>query len=149
MHQQVPNQMLFHQQQSQPGISSYPNGSPQRRFLSEGELLSRTVSNGLSIGNELSYVNRTNSNVDNTNIRELAGSPQRSVYNWKDTSPTGFNNQTQTAVTVVPGQQQSANSSKVFVGRPPLPPTQQQHHQNPNKSVVISAQQQQSFDFSF
>lgn len=152
MHQQLQNQMLFHQQQSQSGgISSHPNGSPQRRFLSEGELLSRTVSNGLSIGNELTYANRTNSTVDN--IRELAGSPQRSVYNWKDTSPTGFNNQNQIGAPI-PGQQQLANNSKTFIGRPPLPSTQQQqqYHQNPNKTVVISSQQQQkqpSFDFSF
>lgn len=145
--------MLFHQQQSQPGATSYPNGSPQRRFLSEGELLSRTVSNGLSIGNELSYANRTNSTVDN--IRELAGSPQRSVYNWKDTSPTGLDSQNQMGAsmyTVAPGQQQVANSSKNF-GRPSLPSGQLlQYHQNPNKTVVISAQQQQkqpSFDFSF
>lgn len=51
-------------------------GSPQRRFLSEGELVRQ--------GNELSYA-RSNNTVDN--IRELAGSPQRGVYMWKDTSP--------------------------------------------------------------
>lgn len=51
-------------------------GSPQRRFLSESELVRQ--------GNELSYA-RSNNTVDN--IRELAGSPQRGVYMWKDTSP--------------------------------------------------------------
>ncbi|CRL04801.1 CLUMA_CG017856, isoform B [Clunio marinus] len=95
IHQQTSNQMMIHQQQQQGqiGLPSYPNGSPQRRFLSEGELLSRTASNGLSIGNELQYVNRTNNTVDN--IRELAGSPQRGVYNWKDNSPPGYPNQNQ------------------------------------------------------
>lgn len=52
-------------------------GSPQRRFLSEGELVRG--------GAELSYAPRSNNTVDN--IRELAGSPQRGVYMWKDTSP--------------------------------------------------------------
>lgn len=61
------------------GISQAPYGSPQRRFLSEGELVRQ--------GAELSYA-RTNNTVDN--IRELAGSPQRGVYMWKDNSP-GFN----------------------------------------------------------
>lgn len=56
-------------------------GSPQRRFLSEGELVRQ--------GAELSYA-RTNNTVDN--IRELAGSPQRGVYMWKDNSP-GYNGQ--------------------------------------------------------
>lgn len=121
------NQMMMHQQQSQTGLPMYPNGSPQRRFLSEGELLARTTSNGLSIGNELSYVNRTNNTVDN--IRELAGSPQRGVYNWKDNSP--------------PSQQQINNmSSNIIMGRPPLPnqqsQTQQQYIQNQNINMNMS-----------
>lgn len=149
MHQQPPNQMMIHPQQSQSGLPLYPNGSPQRRFLSEGELLSRTTSNGLSIGNELSYVNRTNNTVDN--IRELAGSPQKGVYNWKDNSPPGYTNPGQipmgTAMYgVAPGQpqQQQPNFSNNFIGRPPLPSSQpQQYHQIPNMAVVTSAQQQQ------
>lgn len=143
MHQQPQNQMMIHQQQSQSGLPSYPNGSPQRRFLSEGELLSRTTSNGLSIGNELTYVNRTNNTVDN--IRELAGSPQRGVYNWKDTSPPGYSNQNQMPMGsamygVAPVQQPGSNN---FIGRPPLPTSQQQYLQNQNMTVVTSAQQQQ------
>lgn len=63
-HQRPPNGSVLH------------GGSPQRRFLSEGELVRQ--------GAELSYA-RTNNTVDN--IRELAGSPQRGVYMWKDTSP--------------------------------------------------------------
>ena len=51
--------------------------SPQRRFLSEGELVRQA--------NEQPYA-RANNTVDN--IRELAGSPQRSVYTWKDSSPS-------------------------------------------------------------
>jgi palmitoyltransferase ZDHHC5/8 len=145
IHQQQTNQMMIHPQ-SQSGLPPYTNGSPQRRFLSEGELLSR---NGLS--NELSYVNRTNNTVDN--IRELAGSPQRGVYNWKDNSPPGYNNPNQMPMgaaamySVAPGQQQQqVNSSNNFIGRPPLPTTQQQQQQqylqNQNMVVVTSAQQQ-------
>lgn len=147
MHQQgSANQMLMLQQQSQSGLPSYPNGSPQRRFLSEGELLSRTGNNGLSIGNELSYVNRTNNTVDN--IRELAGSPQRGVYNWKDNSPPGYNNQNQipmgTAMYgVAPGQQM--NNSNNFVSRPPLPTSQppQQYIQNQNMVAQVTQTQHQ------
>ncbi|KAF6206636.1 hypothetical protein GE061_017872 [Apolygus lucorum] len=55
--------------------------SPQRRFLSEGELLR----------GEPQHYGRTNNTVDN--IRELAGSPQRGVYTWKDTSPNTYTQQ--------------------------------------------------------
>lgn len=123
---QQQNQMMIHQQQSQStGLPLYTNGSPQRRFLSEGELLARTTSNGLSIGNELSYVNRTNNTVDN--IRELAGSPQRGVYNWKDNSPPSQN------------QLQMSNSNNMVMGRPPLPSAQQlqqqQYIQQQNQNI--------------
>lgn len=135
---------MLHQQQSQPGLPQYAsNGSPQRRFLSEGELLSRN--NGLSMGNELTYVNRNNNTVDN--IRELAGSPQRGVYNWKDISPPGYSNQNQAPMgnamyTAAPSQQHMNNSNN-FVGRPPLPSRQQhQYLQNQNSVAVTSAQQQ-------
>lgn len=53
-------------------------GSPQRRFLSEGELLRGSTDLAAP-----SY--RITNTVDN--IRELASSPQRGVYLWKDTSP--------------------------------------------------------------
>lgn len=53
--------------------------SPQRRFLSESELVRQ--------GTDHSY-SRTNNTVDN--IRELAGSPQRGVYMWKDNSPGSY-----------------------------------------------------------
>ena len=83
--QGLPPQNPYHQQQqypivhqTQPRVPQY--GSPQRRYLSEGELARQ--------GAELSYA-RNNNTVDN--IRELAGSPQRGVYMWKDTSP-GFSN---------------------------------------------------------
>ena len=146
MYQQPPNQTMLHQQPSQSGLPQYSNGSPQRRFLSEGELLSRN--NGLSMGNEMTYVNRNNNTVDN--IRELAGSPQRGVYNWKDISPPGYNNQNQipmgTAMYTAAQGQQFANNSSNFVGRPPLPSRQQQQQhqylQNQNSVVVTSAQQQ-------
>ncbi|XP_011701149.1 PREDICTED: palmitoyltransferase ZDHHC5 isoform X1 [Wasmannia auropunctata] len=53
--------------------------SPQRRFLSESELVRQ--------GTDHPYA-RTNNTVDN--IRELAGSPQRGVYMWKDNSPGSY-----------------------------------------------------------
>lgn len=136
MHQAQQNQMMMHQQQSQSGLPPYPNGSPQRRFLSEGELLSRTNSNGMSIGNELSYVNRTNNTVDN--IRELAGSPQRGVYNWKDTSPPGYGQPNQMG----PAMYQNGSNNN-FIGRPPLP-TNQTPQQYQNMVAVTTAQQQQA-----
>lgn len=135
MHQAQQNQMLM-QQQAQAGLP-YANGSPQRRFLSEGELLSRTNSNGMSIGTELSYVNRNNNTVDN--IRELAGSPQRGVYNWKDQSPPGYaQQQNQMGPAMYPN-----GSSGNFMGRPPLPTGQNQQQYN-NMVAVTAAQQQQA-----
>ncbi|CAG9801831.1 unnamed protein product [Chironomus riparius] len=145
MHQQQQNQlMMMSQQPSQTGLPLYSNGSPQRRFLSEGELLSRTTSNGLSIGNELSYVNRNNNTVDN--IRELAGSPQRGVYNWKDNSPPGQQQQQQQ----VQANQLQMNmnnmnvmSNNLVMGRPPLPANpQQQYIQNQNMIPVTTVQSQ-------
>ncbi|XP_071627488.1 palmitoyltransferase ZDHHC8 isoform X1 [Temnothorax longispinosus] len=53
--------------------------SPQRRFLSESELVRQGTDHPYS---------RTNNTVDN--IRELAGSPQRGVYMWKDNSPGSY-----------------------------------------------------------
>ncbi|XP_017781494.1 PREDICTED: palmitoyltransferase ZDHHC5 isoform X2 [Nicrophorus vespilloides] len=55
-------------------------GSPQRRFMSEGELVQQM--------HIVPQQPRSNNTVDN--IRELANSPQRGVYMWKDTSP-GYN----------------------------------------------------------
>lgn len=54
-------------------------GSPQRRFLSEGELVRQ---------GELAAYSRANNTSDN--IRELAGSPQRGVYMWKDTPSNSY-----------------------------------------------------------
>lgn len=144
MHQQQQNQMMMmSQQQSQTGLPLYTNGSPQRRFLSEGELLARTTSNGLSIGNELSYVNRTNNTVDN--IRELAGSPQRGVYNWKDNSPPSQQQQVQQQQQVANQLQMNMNvmSNNLVMGRPPLPANpQQQYIQNQNMIPVTTVQSQ-------
>ncbi|ERL93279.1 hypothetical protein D910_10575, partial [Dendroctonus ponderosae] len=63
----------------QPHSHGQYGGSPQRRFMSEGELVRQEQ--------QLSYP-RSNNTVDN--IRELANSPQRGVYMWKDTSPSGY-----------------------------------------------------------
>lgn len=59
-----------------PVVTGY---SPQRRFLSESELVRQGTDHPYS---------RTNNTVDN--IRELAGSPQRGVYMWKDNSPGSY-----------------------------------------------------------
>ncbi|XP_050532344.1 palmitoyltransferase ZDHHC8 [Daktulosphaira vitifoliae] len=56
----------------------YQERSPQRRFLSEGDILREH-------DRPPSYP-RINNTVDN--IQELAGSPQRGVYTWKDTPGT-------------------------------------------------------------
>lgn len=79
------------QQQHAAALAQQPyGGSPQRRFLSEGELVRQSSGAvGATVG-DLSYT-RSNNTVDN--IRELAGSPQRGVYMWKDTSP-GFQGST-------------------------------------------------------
>ncbi|XP_024945695.1 palmitoyltransferase ZDHHC5 isoform X2 [Cephus cinctus] len=61
------------------GVTGVTGYSPQRRFLSESELVRQ--------GTEHPY-SRTNNTVDN--IRELAGSPQRGVYTWKDNSPGSY-----------------------------------------------------------
>ncbi|XP_074036593.1 palmitoyltransferase ZDHHC8-like [Leptinotarsa decemlineata] len=69
------NHHHLQQQQRQMMPPQSYGGSPQRRFMSEGELVRQE---------QLSYP-RSNNTVDN--IRELANSPQRGVYMWKDTSP--------------------------------------------------------------
>lgn len=81
-HHQPPQYYDYQQTQNshhahRPMMANSQNyGSPQRRFMSEGELVRQEA--------QLSYP-RSNNTVDN--IRELANSPQRGVYMWKDTSP--------------------------------------------------------------
>lgn len=60
-------------------------GSPQRRFLSEGELLRDPAAANADIPPPYPRPNNTV-----TDIRELAGSPQRGAYTWKDNSPNSF-----------------------------------------------------------
>lgn len=126
-HQQQQQLLLQQQQQMQLShhnggirLSQPAYGSPQRRFLSEGELVRGTDP-------ELSYA-KSNNTVDN--IRELAGSPQRGVYMWKDTSPGYSNNPQQQQIQ----QQQQMVTGGVFSnhpnslmnsGRPPAPPNNQ------------------------
>lgn len=76
MLQQQQHALTTHHNGGPRGQTNSTYGSPQRRFLSEGELVRQS--------NELSYA-RTNNTVDN--IRELANSPQKSMYMWKDNSP--------------------------------------------------------------
>ncbi|KAL5276899.1 ZDHHC8 family protein [Megaselia abdita] len=111
------------QQQQQQQQQQQYGGSPQRRFLSEGELLRQGG------GSELSYANRSNNTVDN--IRELAGSPQRGVYMWKDTSP-GFNNSAGTI-----------GGATQFMQQPQQPPQYDIHHHrsNPTSPTIVATQQ--------
>ncbi|XP_041787902.1 palmitoyltransferase ZDHHC5-A isoform X2 [Anopheles merus] len=115
-----PSQQQLQQQQALRGSNAgpsvvYHHGSPQRRYLSEGELVRQ--------GAELSYA-RNNQTSDN--IRELAGSPQRGVYLWKDTSP-GFNQPNGG-----PQQQQQQPPPSVYQNTPsPTAPHQQQQQPLP------------------
>lgn len=68
------------------GQQVHYGNSPQRRFLSESELVRQANASNAKTTGEFSYA-RSNNTMDN--IRELAGSPQRSIYMWKDSSP-GF-----------------------------------------------------------
>lgn len=94
-------------------------GSPQRRFLSEGELVRQ---------GELAAYSRANNTSDN--IRELAGSPQRGVYMWKDTPSNSYTQHQQQQ------QQQQQQQSRMpssgpydFYRSTPTSPTQQQQPQ--------------------
>lgn len=132
------------QQQSQQRTPNvvYHHGSPQRRYLSEGELARQ--------GAELSYA-RSNQTVDN--IRELAGSPQRGVYMWKDISP-GFSsndgsNQAQQLLGNPSQPQQPQQSPGVFVSmsqsvyqNTPSPTATQQQQQQPQYGGVSAARYQ-------
>lgn len=116
---QVPGIHMNRQVQPQPQYQPpMPNqsvyGSPQRRYLSEGELVRQ--------GAELSYA-RSNNTVDN--LRELAGSPQHGVYMWKDVSP-GFNGNNQPSSQFPATAQKPMRSQQTM---PPLPPMQQQQQQ--------------------
>jgi palmitoyltransferase ZDHHC5/8 len=142
---------LQHPQQQQTQQNVIYHGSPQRRFLSEGELLRQ--------GAELSYA-RTNNTVDN--IRELAGSPQRGVYMWKgDTSP-GFGNQpapvfgnaglVQQQATLINQRQQLQQQNNTLYdyndiqqhrSNPASPTQQQQQYQQQQQSINGGQSQQQ------
>lgn len=90
--------------------------SPQRRFLSESELVRQGTDHAYS---------RTNNTVDN--IRELAGSPQRGVYMWKDNSPGSYPGPPGGAMSGVPHQSpsQRPHPSYDYYRSNPTSPTQQ------------------------
>lgn len=126
-------------------ISTNQYTSPQRRFLSESELVRQG-------GNELSYT-RINNTVDN--IRELAESPQRGVYLWKDSSP-GFANGGNNAVLIgnhhqsqfIPNQHPVIIRTQGNFGTPSQVEYQQSqydihHHRSNPTSPTIAPQQQQ------
>lgn len=100
----------------------HSGGSPQRRFLSEGELVRQEALTGAGGGVQLSYA-RGNNTVDN--IRELANSPQRSMYLWKDTSPS----YPTSGGPQGSGPHPSSTSASEFYRSNPTSPTQQQHQQ--------------------
>ncbi|XP_065203054.1 palmitoyltransferase ZDHHC8 isoform X2 [Planococcus citri] len=83
--------VVYYDYQNGSGVGGRPmmggpgQGSPQRRFLSEGELLRDS---NMSNADMPPPYPRPNNTVDN--IRELAGSPQRGQYTWKDNSPNSF-----------------------------------------------------------
>lgn len=148
--QQIPT-MIHHNGISSRGMMITANqyGSPQRRFLSEGELVRQG-------GNELSYA-RTNNTVDN--IRELAGSPQHGVYLWKDTSP-GFTNggnnpppignhhASQFMVSQHPMMMNTSRTPGSIVTPSQIDYQQQQydihhHRSNPTSPTIVQQQQQQ------
>ncbi|XP_068082394.1 palmitoyltransferase ZDHHC8 isoform X2 [Anabrus simplex] len=93
-------------------------GSPQRRFLSEGELVRQGASGG-----DLAY-SRTNNTVDN--IRELAGSPQRGVYMWKDTSPGAYGSGGNGVAAPAHHHQQRGPGYDYYRSNPTSPTQQQQ-----------------------
>lgn len=102
-HGHYPMQSQQQQQHQQPQYVSNTNGSPQRRqYLSQDEVIAQLVAQKKLMNEyeqqqanaQLEYYNknRSNSNLldgDGQNIRELAGSPQRGNYLWKDQSPVG------------------------------------------------------------
>ncbi|XP_065337364.1 palmitoyltransferase ZDHHC8 isoform X2 [Cloeon dipterum] len=95
------------------------NMSPQRRFLSEGELVRQAGG-----GAELALYSR-GGGATADNIRELAGSPQRGVYTWKDTSPGPY------------------PSDYEYVGhRPPVPSAGGHAHRELHRSTPASPTQQ-------
>ncbi|XP_011632168.1 palmitoyltransferase ZDHHC5 isoform X1 [Pogonomyrmex barbatus] len=93
--------------------------SPQRRFLSESELVRQGTDHPYS---------RTNNTVDN--IRELAGSPQRGVYMWKDNSPGSYPGPPGGAVSGAPHQSPSHRPPPPYdyYRSNPTSPTQQSQY---------------------
>lgn len=98
-------------------------GSPQRRYLSEGDMLRQN--------NELARSTNTSDN-----IRELAGSPQKGVYVWKNSSPNYASNDfASNAVNLLRQQQQQQQQ---------LPPVlqrfqhQQQEQQEQSANIASS-----------
>lgn len=119
------------------------NMSPQRRFLSEGELVRQTAG-------EFTLYNRAGATADN--IRELAGSPQRGVYTWKDTSPGPYPSDSPTGYEYVGHRPPPAHrdyhrstpaSPTQSFSTPPRPPTY--YHQLPAAAQAAAAAQVRQF----
>lgn len=113
-----------------PVVAGY---SPQRRFLSESELVRQGTDHPYS---------RTNNTVDN--IRELAGSPQRGVYMWKDNSPGSYPGPPATAGGVVSGQPHQSPSQRPhppydYYRSNPTSPTQQPYATNAPRAAYHPA----------
>lgn len=117
-------------------------GSPQRRFLSEGELLRDS---NMSNADMPPPYPRPNNTVDN--IRELAGSPQRGQYTWKDNSPNSFYQHRVTAAAATYDHYRSNPTSPtqrtyypaLRGGVPVYPPPQSPQVKRKNSSNVANA----------
>lgn len=135
-------QMYHHQMQQQPpnydpNSIMYHQAADNRRYLSEGELLRQN--------NDLSYA-RTNNTAEN--IRELAGSPQKGVYVWKNTSPNYNANEYPQITSQIQQQPQQIRTMPVTSNNS-IPPvlqrfmTQAASHQSSIDSDQGSSSQQQ------
>lgn len=123
------------QQQHAATLAQQPyGGSPQRRFLSEGELVRQSSGPSGTTGSDLSYA-RSNNTVDN--IRELAGSPQRGVYMWKDTSP-GFQGSSGGGMMPPPSSMGGIGSSAGT-----MPSSMQHHNTGGPQYITVSGGAQQ------
>lgn len=119
---QIPGIHMNRQQQQ--SMQNHVYGSPQRRFLSEGELVRQ--------GAELSYA-RSNNTVDN--IRELASSPQHGVYMWKDNSPGYNGNQPSSQFPGAQNQLSNPNTHHEYMNPTQQSMQQQTQHYIPNRGL--------------
>uniref|UniRef100_A0A8D8W4H5 Palmitoyltransferase n=1 Tax=Cacopsylla melanoneura TaxID=428564 RepID=A0A8D8W4H5_9HEMI len=125
----------YYEYQGSRGVMQPEHHSPQRRFLSEGELLRGTSAD---MGPPQGY--RIANTVDN--IRELASSPQRGMYLWKDTSPGARAGNNQNAAVNVASSGGNTNQYDHFRSNP-TSPTQRVYYPALRGGVQVFPPQQQ------